>query len=122
MNYDKKRANKYKHYSYGRKRRDVSPVEVVRCTKPKRHTEDVKSSNSWLALNHGVSIHCVFRYAQRVLGNHGYLERDTQAELAECIKGNIDFDIDEDTTGTFPYLDNFKIVVYEGLCITVKAK
>ena len=79
-----------------------------------------RKSNTWIAEKYNVTIHCVFRFAQRVLSKYDFLDDSTQEVLAKQIINNLDFKLVPGLSGEFPFMDDYRIIVKDGNAITIK--
>ncbi len=113
-----KRANRYKDYTYKNDKQSRKHVD------PNKKTQEEKSSmvvsENRLATKYGITFHCCLRYAQRILSNNEHLYNSDVESIAKDIKAMLPFDLDEAVNGIYPFIDHYKIVVRNNMCITIK--
>jgi len=80
------------------------------------------ASTKYTTLQYGVSNHCILRYAQRVLKYFTYVNGAKKITLAQSICNNLDFDMSKVVDGTYPFLDNYQIIIRDNVAITIKEK
>ena len=84
--------------------------------KPK-HKEP--KEKSYCSKNYGISFHAIQRWNERVFGRDELKTEDIEP-IINIILGSLDFELTDKLNGIFPLLDDYKIVVKNGIIITVK--
>ena len=74
---------------------------------------------SYYSKKYRISYHAIQRWNERVFGRDELKDEDIKP-IINIILGSLDFELTDKLSGTFPFLDNYKIVVKNGVIITVK--
>ena len=107
-----------------RRRARLTPYEVKKHkqkqSKRTAKNHDSLASNHPIALETRVSLHCIQRYIERVLG--GSEDTLDGRKVANDILSNLDFELKDGIYGTFEFLDEFTIIIKNGYAITIKER
>ena len=91
-----------------------------KASKKTAKNHDSFASNHPIALETRVSLHCIQRYIERVLG--GSEETLDGRKIANDILMNLDFELKDGIYGTFEFLDEFVIIIKNGYAVTIKER